>query len=91
VVDDAAVELSSQGEPGRRLAVALARFDARLTDVGVALFADDRRLVALLELGSTLPSATMQIAAAATNLVDEVVVGEPREAGDRSIELFVTK
>ncbi len=92
VVDDVVSVLGPYGDPGRRLASGLATFHGLLSDFGVALFSDPLRLAALLELDQRM--ASMSIPRIGTGHVaglDEVVIGEPRVGGDRSIELFVTK
>ncbi len=84
--------LGSHGSPGRRLSAGLDAFESRLSDLGLALFVDETRLVALVEIGadSELPWPPDQ-AEGTLSMIDEIVVGEPRVDGDRSIELFVAK
>ncbi len=87
--------LAGQGAAGRRLGDALLMLDGRLSMVGVALFADTVHLAGLIEIpAETSRDAVEGILDRSATLigrVDRVVVGEPRAAGDRSIELFVAK
>jgi len=87
--------LADQGQAGRRLGDALITFDGQLSQVGVSLFADPDHLVGLIEIAaSASPTMVTAMAAESDSLshrVDRVIVGEPRAAGDRSIELFVAK
>ncbi len=85
-VDDTMGVLRPHGDPGARLAAGLEEYRRHLTSVGVALFADDERLAALLEIDHTVSIAEIRPA-----VVDEIVHGEVRVSGDRSIELFVAK
>lgn len=85
-VDDPLGVLEPHGDPGLRLAAGLESFGEYLTAVGVALFSDDERLAALIEVAP----ATL-IDDVHPGVIDEVVIGCARVAGDRSIELFVVK
>lgn len=84
--------LGQHGEPGRRLSAGLDTFDGRLSGVGLALFVDESRLVALVEIGPDSPPVLPPAGTVAElSMIDEVVIGSPRADGDRSIELFVAK
>lgn len=78
--------LADEGPAGERLVVALHTLGARPTEVAVAAFADATRVVVLLDLAPrTGPIEIGRVD------VDEVIVGEPRHDGKRSIELFVDR
>jgi len=87
--------LYTQGPAGELLAQCIRPLEGKLTDVGVALFADGSHIVVLLELASGFPSSdTAVLVGESVDLasrLSQVVIGEPRVDGDRSIELFMAK
>lgn len=77
-----------EGSGARRLTEALTHIDAIATDGHAGAWGDNSRLVVLIDLGADIvpPRRGPWV-----DLVDEVVISEPRVDGDRSVELFAAR
>ena len=78
--------LFEEGRAGERLVVALHVLGSRTAEVSVGAFADAARVVVLLDVAPR--SGPVDVGAV---VVDQLIVGEPRHDGERSIELFVDR
>jgi hypothetical protein len=85
-VDPVLAALASEGSPGGRLVAAVESVAVVATRVMVGAFADERRMVVLLDIAAGGPTVEV------TGMrVDELIVGAPRADGEHSIEAFVDR
>jgi hypothetical protein len=77
-----------EGRGAQRLIEAIARIDLLATLGRTGAWGDESRLVVVIDFGSEVALPDL---GPWDGLADEVVIGEPRVDGERSVELFVSR